>query len=173
MEVLSAASPPPGKRNPGEFDRQNDHVLGLYPHLFDAAVGRCAARHKYGGKDAEVSYSDLLDKIDAQQVQDVTIQGTELHGHLKANPKDQFHTTIPQSTDTLITQAACRQGLLRAQGSAEQHSAAAAVQHRAVRSARRDLVLHAAPDAVRRQQGAVLRQEPRAPALNAAEESHV
>ena len=55
-----------------------------------------------GGKDADVSYSDLLDKIDAQQVQDVTIQGTELHGHLKANPKDQFHTTLPQSTDTLL-----------------------------------------------------------------------
>ena len=55
-----------------------------------------------GGKDTEVSYSDLLDRIDAQQVQDVTIQGTELHGHMKANPKDQFHTTIPASTDTLI-----------------------------------------------------------------------
>ena len=54
------------------------------------------------GKDAEVSYSDLLDKIDAGQVQDVTLQGTELHGHMKATPKDQFHTTIPQSTDMLI-----------------------------------------------------------------------
>ena len=54
------------------------------------------------GKDTEVSYSDLLDKIDAGQVQDVTLQGTELHGHMKAAPKDQFHTTIPQSTDTLI-----------------------------------------------------------------------
>ncbi|MDR3739363.1 MAG: ATP-dependent zinc metalloprotease FtsH [Terracidiphilus sp.] len=54
------------------------------------------------GKDAEVSYSDLLNKIDAQQVNDVTIQGTELHGHLKSDPKDQFHTTIPQSTDMLI-----------------------------------------------------------------------
>jgi cell division protease FtsH len=55
-----------------------------------------------GGKDAEVSYSDLLAKIDSQQVQDVTIQGTELRGHFKADPKDQFHTTIPTSTDSLI-----------------------------------------------------------------------
>ncbi|HWT66859.1 MAG TPA: ATP-dependent metallopeptidase FtsH/Yme1/Tma family protein, partial [Terracidiphilus sp.] len=54
------------------------------------------------GKDAEVSYSDLLNKIDAQQVNDVTIQGTELRGHMKSDPKDQFHTTIPQSTDMLI-----------------------------------------------------------------------
>src|SRR5580692_5098524 len=55
-----------------------------------------------GAKDSEVSYSALLDRIDAQQVQDVTIQGTELHGHMKATPKDQFHTTIPQSTETLL-----------------------------------------------------------------------
>jgi cell division protease FtsH len=55
-----------------------------------------------GGKDAEIQYSDLLDKIDAQQVQDVAIQGNDLTGHLKASPKDQFHTTIPASTDALI-----------------------------------------------------------------------
>ncbi len=54
-----------------------------------------------GGKEPEYSYSDLLDKIEAGQVQDVTIQGTELHGHLKANPKEQFHTTIPAAIDSL------------------------------------------------------------------------
>ncbi len=53
------------------------------------------------GKDAEIPYSDLLDKIEAGQVQDVAIQGTELHGHLKGSPKDQFHTTIPANTDSL------------------------------------------------------------------------
>ena len=53
-----------------------------------------------GGKDNEIGYSDLLDKIEAQQVNDVAIQGTELHGHLKGS-KDQFHTTIPSNTDSL------------------------------------------------------------------------
>ena len=53
------------------------------------------------GKEPEYSYSDLLDKIEAGLVQDVTIQGTELHGHLKATPKEQFHTTIPASKDSL------------------------------------------------------------------------
>jgi cell division protease FtsH len=53
------------------------------------------------GKEPEYSYSDLLDKIEAGQVQDVTIQGTELHGHLKATPKEQFHVTIPANTDSL------------------------------------------------------------------------
>jgi cell division protease FtsH len=52
------------------------------------------------GKDTEIGYSDLLDKIEAQQVNDVAIQGTELHGHLKGS-KDQFHTTIPTNTDSL------------------------------------------------------------------------
>ena len=51
-------------------------------------------------KEAEVGYSELLDKIEAGQVQDVAIQGTELHGHLKG-AKDQFHTTIPANTDSL------------------------------------------------------------------------
>jgi cell division protease FtsH len=45
------------------------------------------------GKTAEVGYSDLLDKIDSGQVQDVTIQGTDVHGHLKGQ-KDEFHTQI-------------------------------------------------------------------------------
>jgi cell division protease FtsH len=57
-----------------------------------------------GGKDAEVNYSDLLDKIDAGQVQEVTIQGTELHGHMKGDSKDQFHSSIETGvgTDMLI-----------------------------------------------------------------------
>jgi cell division protease FtsH len=54
------------------------------------------------GKPADIGYSDLLDKIDAGQLQEASIQGTDLHGHLKGS-KDEFHTTIPASTDTLIT----------------------------------------------------------------------
>src|SRR5215470_1545548 len=53
------------------------------------------------GKEQEFSYSELLDKVQAGLVQDVTIQGTELHGHLKASPKEQFHTMIPANTDSL------------------------------------------------------------------------
>ena len=54
------------------------------------------------GKEPEYSYSELLDKTQAGQVSDVTVQGTELHGKLKSNPKEQFHTTIPTSTDQLM-----------------------------------------------------------------------
>jgi cell division protease FtsH len=41
----------------------------------------------------EIGYSDLLDKIEAGQVQKATIQGTEVHGQLKG-AKDEIHTII-------------------------------------------------------------------------------
>jgi cell division protease FtsH len=53
------------------------------------------------GKDQEIAYSDLFDKAQAGLVQDVTIEGNELHGHLKATPKDQFHTTVPTNYEDL------------------------------------------------------------------------
>jgi cell division protease FtsH len=52
-------------------------------------------------KDTEIKYSDLFDKVQQQQVMDAEIQGNELHGHLKSNPKDQFHTTLPTNYDEL------------------------------------------------------------------------
>jgi len=53
------------------------------------------------GKDTEIPYSDLFDKVQNQQVLDASIQGNELHGHLKSSPKDQFHTTIPANYEEL------------------------------------------------------------------------
>ena len=52
-------------------------------------------------KPQEVGYSDLLDKIEAGQVQNATIQGTEVHGQFKG-AKDPFHTIISaNNTDSL------------------------------------------------------------------------
>jgi cell division protease FtsH len=53
------------------------------------------------GKDAEIPYSDLFYKVQNQQVLDAAIQGNELRGHLKASPKEQFHTTIPANYQDL------------------------------------------------------------------------
>ena len=53
------------------------------------------------GKEQEYSYSDLFDKVQNQQVQDAAIQGNELRGHLKATPKEQFHTTLPPNWEEL------------------------------------------------------------------------
>ncbi len=47
------------------------------------------------GKAPEYAYSDLYDKVQNGQVQDATIQGNELKGHLKASPKEEFRTTLP------------------------------------------------------------------------------
>jgi cell division protease FtsH len=46
------------------------------------------------GKDTEIPYSDLYNKVQQGLVQDAAIQGSDLHGHLKALPKEQFHTTV-------------------------------------------------------------------------------
>ena len=54
------------------------------------------------GKPVEVGYSDLLDKIDAGQVQNATIQGTDVHGQLKGQ-KDPFHTTISSGNVDSLT----------------------------------------------------------------------
>ncbi len=53
-------------------------------------------------KDAEYSYSDLYDQVQAGQVKDVAIQGNDLKGHLKTSPNNEFHTTLPPNYDDLL-----------------------------------------------------------------------
>jgi len=53
-------------------------------------------------KSTDVGYSDLLDKIDAGLVGDATIQGTDVHGHIKGQ-KDEFHTTISTNNVDSLT----------------------------------------------------------------------
>ena len=53
------------------------------------------------GKNPEIPYSELFDKVQSGQVLDATIQGDELRGHLKASPKEEFHTTIPTNYEDL------------------------------------------------------------------------
>jgi cell division protease FtsH len=52
-------------------------------------------------KDTEINYSDLYDKVQQGLVQDAQIQGTDLRGHMKATPKEQFHTNIGESHEDL------------------------------------------------------------------------
>jgi len=53
------------------------------------------------GKDTEIPYSELYDKVQTGMVQDAAIQGTDLRGHMKATPKEQFHTTVGDHYDDL------------------------------------------------------------------------
>jgi cell division protease FtsH len=53
------------------------------------------------GKEPEVKYSDLFNKVQQGLVQDAEVQGSDLHGHLKASPKDEFHTTVGSNYEDL------------------------------------------------------------------------
>jgi ATP-dependent Zn protease len=53
-------------------------------------------------KETEYSYSDLFDKVQSGEVIDAVIQGSNLRGHLKASPKDEFHTTLPANDEDLL-----------------------------------------------------------------------
>ena len=56
-----------------------------------------------GGKDTEVSYSDLYNQVKQGKVADAEVQGGELHGHMKATPKEQFHTHVGDHFEPLET----------------------------------------------------------------------
>jgi cell division protease FtsH len=53
-----------------------------------------------GTKDNEISYSDLYNKVQNNQLDDAVIQGADLHGHLKGS-KDQFHTYVGTNYEDL------------------------------------------------------------------------
>ena len=53
------------------------------------------------GKDPEIGYSDLYNKVQQGLVQDAAVQGSDLRGHLKASPKDEFHTTVGSNYEDL------------------------------------------------------------------------
>jgi cell division protease FtsH len=53
------------------------------------------------GKDREIPYSDLFSEVKQGHVLDAEIQGGDLHGHMKASPKDQFHTHVGEHYESL------------------------------------------------------------------------
>ena len=52
-------------------------------------------------KDKEISYSEAYSAAKQGLVLDAEIQGGELHGHMKANPKEQFHTHVGDHYENL------------------------------------------------------------------------
>jgi ATP-dependent Zn protease len=59
-------------------------------------------RGRNATSSTEMSYSDLLNQVQNGQVLDAVVRGTELWGHLKALPNDQFFTTLPTDHEALI-----------------------------------------------------------------------
>jgi len=64
-------------------------------------LGSVVQRTTTMGKDTEIAYSDLFGKVKQGLVKDAEIQGTELHGHLKATPTAQFHTYVGEHFEDL------------------------------------------------------------------------
>jgi len=50
-----------------------------------------------GSSPAQLSFTGFMSKIDADEVRDVTIIGSNLTGHLKATPSEEFRTVIPDN----------------------------------------------------------------------------
>jgi cell division protease FtsH len=59
-----------------------------------------------GPKEQEIAFSTFLDKVHQSQINDVTIEGIQVHGHLKSDGKDAaaFHTTVPSNYPDMFTQ---------------------------------------------------------------------
>ncbi len=125
-----------------------------------------------GQKEKEVNFSEFMSEVDNGAVKEVTITGMEVHGKYTRQLRVSHH----------------RSGQLSRH---DQDAAGKGREHHHPRQQQRKLadlaaaicaplicvgclvVLHDPADADRRQQSALLRQEPGAAALHAAEEGHV
>ncbi len=58
------------------------------------------------GKEQDVPFSSFLEKVQQNQVNDVTVTGMDVHGHYKNDGKEQagFHTTVPVNYPDMYTQ---------------------------------------------------------------------
>ena len=58
------------------------------------------------GKEQDIPFSAYMERVQAGQVNDVSVQGMEVHGHLKGDGKEQtsFHTTVPANYPDMFTQ---------------------------------------------------------------------
>ena len=59
-----------------------------------------------GGKEQDIPFSSFLEKVQQGQVNDVSVQGMEVHGHLKGDGKEQtqFHTEVPTNYPNMYDQ---------------------------------------------------------------------
>ena len=59
-----------------------------------------------GGKEQEIPFSSFLERVQQGQINDVSVQGMEVHGHLKGDGKEQtqFHTEVPSNYPNMYDQ---------------------------------------------------------------------
>ena len=71
--------------------------IGVCLLILFGVVQRSASMSKV----QDISYSDLFQRAQQGQIKDASIDGDQLHGHLKTN--EEFNTTIPERYDALDT----------------------------------------------------------------------
>jgi ATP-dependent Zn protease len=71
--------------------------IGVCLLFLFAVVQRSSSMNKV----QDISYSDLFQRAQQGQIKDASIDGDQLHGHLKTN--EEFNTTIPERYDALDT----------------------------------------------------------------------
>ncbi len=125
-----------------------------------------------GAKEREINFSEFLSNVDQSNVTEVTLNGQEVHGHFK-NDKNGFHTTAPSNYPDMYKLLHDKGVNMTVKDAQSGSWPTWLLESGAVRLARSALDHHDPADADWRQQSAFLRQEPRAPALHAAEESYL
>jgi cell division protease FtsH len=94
LEVYSSASPPAGKRGILVNSTVKTIMFWVFILICLMLLWGVVSKTSSMTKDSEISYSDLYNDVKQGLVQDAEVQGAELHGHLKASPKDEFHTHV-------------------------------------------------------------------------------
>ena len=127
---------------------------------------------KFQQKEQPVQFSEFMTRVDAGQIASVAITGQEITGVTKAN--ETFQTIVPAPAVRRARQQADRaRRRRRRQGADGQPVGVAPLFLGAGPADDRLLDLLHAPDAERRQQGAVVRQEQGEAVVELAEEGHV
>jgi len=73
-----------------------------------AAVGLYNFVEKGTASRTQLTLTEFMAKLEADEVLDVTINGSNLRGHLKAKPAEEFTSVIPQDYSTIYDKLTSR-----------------------------------------------------------------
>jgi ATP-dependent Zn protease len=76
--------------------RSTTKTILIWILILVAAVGLYTFAERGTGYSPQlITLTELITRVDADEVLDVTIQGSNLRGHLKAKPDEEFRSVIP------------------------------------------------------------------------------
>ena len=122
--------------------------------------------------DAQLSFTNLVNDVNAGKIKSVTITGNDLHGIYKEDNQE-LHAVIPNNHQSLDDAMLAHGVDIKYNKEAGGGWVSILINVIPFLLLLGVLDFHDAADAERGQQGSQLRQEPRAPAFLAAEEGHL